>query len=520
MTALSTIRVLCMEDDRGIARLFQKQLEREGCEVNLAHDGAEGLRMYDEGDYDVVTVDHDMPLLKGLDVIRDLSRREPATPIIMVTGAGDETIAVEAMKLGANDYIVKDVAGTYLELLPTIVKRVASQRRLEAELRASEERELLLRKQKDQSMTVLAGGVAHDLNNVLLGIKVGAELLLESLPVDGDYMPHCQRIVTGIVRTTELTKKLHAYARGAEIDPRSLDANRILRDTLKTVGHSFGLSIRIETSLAEDLWSVEGDSAQLGQVFLNLFVNGVEAMDGSGTLSVVTENVAREEWTCHSGDVMPAGDYAHVTVSDTGSGMDVETRQRLFDPFFTTKGIGRGLGLAATFGFVASHNGSISVESAVGAGTTFHVHLPRSHRVDQVEHDEPIGERPAETILLVQKEQETRDAIEIILELRGYRVISTHDAAGALQTYNEQRAGIDLVILDLDELSDNAGEMLASFTKLDPDVRLVVASGDSKSLARTLVNAQHGSAALLTKPYNGKDLLKTIRSILTSAEGE
>lgn len=386
MSGSKSVRVLYMEDDRGVARLVQKRLERAGYVVDLAHDGQEGLDMYEAGSYNVVAVDQVMPVYEGLEVIRRLALKGPLPPTIMVTGSGDEMTAVEAMKLGASDYIVKDVEGGYLELLPSVLERAINRQRLVEEKRKAEEalrRYAIELQARNEDLDAFAHTVAHDLKSPL-GYIVGFAHVLEE---DYDALPAEERrsYLRMIARTghkmSNIIDELLLLAGVRKIE----DMERVPVDVASIVAEALQrLAPMIEEYQAEivepDDWPVAlGYGPWVEEVWVNYLSNAikyggapprVELGHGVSGLKLAPQPKGGEE---------QAEDVIYFWVRDNGPGLAPEEKERLFTLFTRLDQVrakGHGLGLSIVRRIVEKLGGQVGVESEVGAGSVFWFTLP------------------------------------------------------------------------------------------------------------------------------------------------
>jgi len=380
------VRILYMEDDADMARLFQRRLRNAGYTVDIAHDGGEGLAMYAEGSYDVLAVDQNMPVHDGLEVIRILASQGSLPPTIMVTGAGNEQTAITAMKLGARDYIVKDVDLGYLDLLPTVIEQVLQQQRTIEEKQLAQQalheysekleemveqrtkelrdaQEKLVRREKLAAIGQFGASVGHELRNPLGVIKNSMYYLKMKLgDADEKVLRHIAIVEREIARSNKIISDLLSFARVKVPNLNPVQINTLVEEALS---RSFVPdNTHVVINLERDLPPLIGDADQIVQVFINLISNAIQAMSEGGTLEITTE---------------AANGFIVVHFRDQGCGIPEENMQRLFEPLFTTKAKGIGLGLALIKTLVEGHKGTIEVESEVGKGTTFSVRLPVDH---------------------------------------------------------------------------------------------------------------------------------------------
>ncbi len=356
-------RVLCIEDDRSLAALVKLRLEQCDYQVDLAHDGEEGLSKCSAGDYDILIVDHSIPIYNGLEVIRALVSEGRLPPTIMVTGHGDEMIAVETMKLGADDYIVKDTSGGWLTLLPTIIERVLQKRQLNQEIAHAEE-ELRQNQKRLEEASRMAAVVAHEINNPLAGISGCFTLLKDAIPAAHRDYHFVEIIEAEITRVGRIVKQLYDLNRPLQEPEQDADVVAIIAEVVtmlksKCVEHDVSVEMH---NLPAHLPARVPENG-LKRVLYNLVGNAVEASPTNG----------RVEINAHATD-----GQMQIEVSDEGPGIPEDVRKRIFDPFFTTKHGegGLGLGLAICRRIVESIGGSLGFHTGSETGTTFRITMP------------------------------------------------------------------------------------------------------------------------------------------------
>ncbi len=392
--------------------------------------------------------------------------------------------------------------------------------------RQKQMQEQILQRQKEESIVTLAGGIAHDFNNILLGVLGSASLLRMNINEEDPNYELCEVISTSANQMADLTQKLLAYARGGRYQTKAVDMNRLVGDSLTMLRSTIPPQVTVTTELRENLWPVEGDPGQLNQVLLNLCINACEAMgEKGGSLQLRTFNQHLSE-VFHSPSRMdvPAGDYVHVLVTDTGHGIPEQTLRRIFEPFFSTKFQGRGLGLAASVGIVANHGGCLWAESVVDQGTRFHVLLPRSAReLTQAEIDLPRFVSGRETVLVVDDEDIVRNTARVMLERNGYKVMLASDGPEGLDIYRRHRDSIDLIIMDIQMPRMSGAEMYVKLHDFDPHAQVIVSSGYDEAFFNSGPgNAQLGGYSLsnlptenfLQKPYRANELVAKVREVL------
>lgn len=649
MSKSESIRILYMEDDPGLARLVQKKLERAGYTVDLAPNGEKGLAMYRQGCYDVVAVDQNMPVYDGLEVIRNITSQEPLLPTIMITGKGDEKIAVEAMKLGACDYVVKDVEGGYLELLPSVIKQAIQKQRLVKEkqqaldaLRESEEKYrvlvenandfiymididnkvlslnkfsaklfgkgqkeiigksilnifpkkianefvknlkkvfktkkvyisetklivdgkemwisnslspvknyegkviavmgvsrditeqkqiedekekiqfLLFQSQKMESIGRLAGGVAHEFNNLLTGILGYSDLLLIRIGEKSSLRKDIGAIKKAAKMAASLAHHLLIFSRKQKVKLEVLDLNAVVVNFKNLIQRLIDENINLVLLLDPMLENVKSDTSLIEQIIGNLVINARDAMPSGGKLTIKTENIIFSPDDCKDNPDTKSGKYVCLSVSDTGAGMDKEIIHRMFEPFFSTKevGMGTGLGLSVVYGIVKQHNGWINVKSEPNQGSTFDIYFPvfsaklRNKKKEEVSLQNLYGN--GQTILVVEDEEIVRKLATRILREKGYVVFEAENVKEALDIFKRENGKFNLVFSDVVLPGKNGLQLVDKLLSHNPELKILFSSGYADDKSQRTIIIDRGFP-FLQKPYSPSDLLLIVREIL------
>ncbi len=379
----------------------------------------------------------------------------------------------------------------------------------------------VLQAQKMEAIGTLAGGVAHDFNNILQAIFGYTQILLMSKDEDDPDVQNLKQIEMSARRASELTQQLLAFSRKVKSELRPVDLNHEVHQLEKLLRRTIPKMIDIELRLAKDLKVINADPAQLEQVMMNLCLNARDAMPEGGRLIIQTENVILDEQYCKEHLGSRAGSYVMLSVSDTGHGMDKEILERIFEPFFTTKQVGKGtgLGLAMVYGIVKNHNGYITCYSEPGKGTTFKIYLPVIENVPEPrdpakpEDNSDLPRGKGEGILLVDDEEAIRDLGRRILEGFGYRVLLAKDGSEALEIYRANQEQISLVILDLIMPVMGGGQCLQEILKIDPEAKVIVASGYALD-GKTKEVIDSGAKGFVSKPYEVRQFLTTVHRVL------
>jgi PAS domain S-box-containing protein len=371
----------------------------------------------------------------------------------------------------------------------------------------------LLQAQKLESLGTLAGGIAHDFNNMLMVISSRAELLLRLLGTVDPYRRFIEDIQKATGKSRNLTQQLLAAARRQVLQPSVTNVNEVVKSSLELLSPTLGEHILINSELSEPLWSVYADPGKLHQVLLNLAINARDAMSAGGTLTIETRNLRVDAAYARQHPGLLAGEYVALIVSDTGTGIPAEIRERIYDPFFSTKALGSGLGMAVVRGIIEQTGGFIWLYSEEGKGTTFKIVLPR--HVDVAAgvaptEAEALPEYGVETILLVEDEQLLRTVLRETLEEHGYTVIDARSPAEALAV----TAPVHLLLTDVVMPGMNGPTLAAKLVAQRPELRVVFMSGYTDDAISHHGVLDHG-VYFLEKPSTTAGLLRTIRAALS-----
>lgn len=372
--------------------------------------------------------------------------------------------------------------------------------------------------QKMESIGRLAGGVAHDFNNMLMVIIGYTEISLDSLDTSDPLYENLTEISNAAKRSTDLTRQLLAFARKQTIAPKVLDINETVAGMLKMLQRLIGENIDLHWQQGKDLWQVKVDPSQLDQILANLCVNAKDAIDGVGNVFIGTCNVNCDKTYFSNCPYVVPGDYVLLTVSDDGCGMEKEILANLFEPFFTTKefGQGTGLGLATVYGIVKQNNGFINVHSEPGKGTTFKIYLPRHienvPQIDKEDQKEPVA-NGGETILLVEDEPVILKMGKIMLESLGYQVLTADLPIKAINIAKDHAGAIDLLMTDVIMPEMSGRDLAQNILSTIPHIKCLFMSGYTADIIAKDGILDEGMH-FIQKPFSRKELALKVRSAL------
>jgi PAS domain S-box-containing protein len=639
--ARQPLRVLILEDNSRDAELLAATLRRAGYSLNVeVTDSREQFRQrLEQGDLDVILADYNLRTWTAVDALEVLKKSAKDVPFLVVTGSVGDEAAVECIKQGAADYVLKDrlqrlpvVVETALrekahreealrlqedirrakkewevtfDTVPDAVLLVDKQFRIQRANRAAaallglepaqligqrcheavhglaeplagcpyqrmlasgrEERgdieeprlgkifdvtatplrdsqgvlrgcvhvsrdvtrrkqleEQLRQAQKMEAIGRLAGGVAHDFNNLLTIIAGYGQILLDRLGPDDHLRGHVREIEKAANRAASLTRQLLAFGRRQMLSLQVLDLNAVVANMDRMLRRLIGEDIDLVTVCGEGLGRVKADLGQLEQVILNLALNARDAMPRGGKLTLETANAVLDETYARTHMDVTPGHYVMLAVSDSGCGMDAETKAHIFEPFFTTKeqGKGTGLGLATVYGIVKQSGGCIWVYSEPGRSTTFKIYLPRvdgdTEEAVEREKEPTVTVQGSETILLVEDEAEVRSLVRGVLESKGYTVLEARDGALALQIAEQHQGPIHLLLTDAVMPEMSGRELAEHLETVHRETKVLYMSGYTDN-AIVHHGALEPGTAFLQKPFAPDALARKVREVLDGA---
>jgi signal transduction histidine kinase len=514
--------VLVADDDASTRFLVRTTLELAGFDVAECEDGRRAVSEFARLKPKVVVLDVLMPGMDGFQACAEI-RRTPGgetVPVLMLTGLDDVESINKAYEAGATDFAVKPINWT---ILGHRVRYMLRASQILDDLRVSEARERhleaqIFQAQKIEAVGRLAGGVAHDFNNVLTVIMGYCDLIEKGLRAEDPLRRYAVEGQKNLGRAASLTKQLLAFSRKQILSPQPIDLNAVVSGMEDMLRRLIGEHVDLVVAPAPALRITKADRGQIEQVIMNLAVNARDAMPEGGKLTIETANVDLDEAYARGHLPVKPGSYVMLAVTDTGVGMDEETTRRIFEPFFTTKemGKGTGLGLSTVYGIVKQSGGYIWVESSPGRGTAFKIHLPPSLEAAA----RPPAFKPAadsasgtETILVVEDEDGIRELVSKVLGLGGYTVLSAAGGKEAAAAVDRHEGPIHLMLTDMVMPGMSGPELADRLKSKHSSMKVLYMSGYADDAV-----LRHGELApgmpFLQKPFTSATLTQKIREVL------
>lgn len=513
--------ILVLEDAVPVAETIQEMLEDKGYRVDLKHTGMDFLKWARAHPPDLALVDLNLPDLSGKEVIETLKREGIEFPFICISGAGEASVIVEMMKLGAKDYLQKGME--FYTLLEPVVEQVwvevERERRLaESERERGELQEKVRQGEKLESLSVLARGIAHDFNNILSSIIGYTRLAMADLAPDSLTYANLQEVYVAGKRARDLVDQIANFSRGTEAEKIPIDLAQSVRASLDEFEKQLPGSVALERDLTEKAVVLLANPVQIRRVVDNLLANARQAIgDSEGRLRVGLDILDPSQSQRPPASTSPEDTaFAILTVEDTGEGMTPEVRKRIFDPFFTTRGShgGRGMGLSAAHGIVRGIGGVIEVESEPGSGSVFRVYFPISEDLSLEPFDwtERI-QGGTEKILVVDDEESITRLARQILERLGYSITVANSGSEALDLFRVRKSEFDLVLTDLKMPEMDGVELAESIRTLRPEIPIIALTGSAHEMTNPDL-ALSTFTACLAKPISPEDLGRAVRRVL------
>ncbi|MGE4313881.1 MAG: response regulator [Pseudobdellovibrionaceae bacterium] len=523
-------RILIVDDDMIDRQLMKRCFTNSGevFHIDEVESAAEAIARIQKDAYQCVFLDYFLPDKNGLEFLESVYN--PATdlgpcPIVLITGEGNEKLAIKAIRSGAQDYIIKD----HITVDALMVSLAKAQETFELKLSRNKAIEQLVNAQKMESLGKLTGGIAHDFNNLLQVIIGNADLLVNGKIQDHESIKRkAGLILRAAEQGSELTARMLAFAREQTLMPTTFDLNDALEDMREMLEMSAGQGVEIDFKFGKNLSAVTIDKVQLQTALINFTVNARDAMSGKGHLFFEThERILDKSFAVFEKQTFRPGRYVEIVISDTGIGMSRDIKDKIFDPFFTTKapGEGTGLGLSMVFGFIAQSGGLITVYSEENLGSTFHIYLPIDVEEKPLDSAAPREIVPLRTfqiksgasgrILVVEDDANVRDFVSMALKAMGYSIRFADTGEAALEILRNDPAGFQLLFSDVILGGGMNGVMLAeSAQKMNKGLKILLCSGYTGEALEKKGYSAASRFPLLNKPYRVETLEKKVRSLL------
>jgi two-component system, cell cycle sensor histidine kinase and response regulator CckA len=483
------------------------------CDITVVSDKSSFETALARDPFELILCDHGIPGYDGFAALRVAQEIRPLTPVIMLSGALDDEQAVESLKGGATDYILKQ---RLARLVPAIQRALheAKERVEKKELEAT-----LFRAQRIDSIGCLAGGIAHDLNNALAPVQMGVDLLKRC---DDEALRErfLDIISSSAQRATGMVKQILGFVRG-QIGIGPVTMSHMVREMAKIIQDTFPKSISISINTGgQGLWQIDGDVTELDQVLLNLCVNARDAMPKGGQLTITVENLRLDQDGATALSLAP-GPHVVLSVADTGSGIPPEVLPRIFEPFFTTKlsDRGTGLGLSTVAGIVKNHGGCINIKTEIGKGTEFRIYFPAIEAAAEEPYAKPAAVTlPAghgELILVIEDEEAVRELTKTTLESYGYRVVTAQNGVQGIARFEEHKHNVRALVTDTDMPYLDGMGAIQAIKEMRPDLPVIIASASKRDTEQMRkMDIQH--LTNLGKPFSLEQLLIAVGMAIES----
>lgn len=508
------MKILHLEDSPYDADLIRTYLRRDfpDAQIHTVSNREDFVAQLSSTKPDLVLSDFTLASFNGMEALAIARDQAGDVPFIFVSGTIGEDRAIEALKAGASDYIIKDRP----KRLASAIKRAIRETQERRQRRAAEEQ--FLRAQRLENIGMLAAGIAHDFNNVLAPILLAAPLLRDRT-TNPDELSILNNIERSAERGAGLVRQILGFAQGIRGAPQDFQLKHLVRDLLSVLEPTLPTNIRIESNLGRDLWTVCANPTHVHQVLMNLCVNARDAMPAGGVLHVQVENEVIDELHAAAIKHGRPGAFIRIQIEDTGTGIPPEVIERMWEPFFTTKAVGHGtgLGLSTVRGIVEEHHGFIHVDTEVGRGTRFDVYLPATRGASAVAEPARHTAVPrghGELILVVDDDPNVRDVTAATLVHNGYKVLVAQDGTDGLAQFVSKILEVRLIVTDI-KMPNLDGIALAKIVRgLSPTTRILTITGVADENDRA--EAARLSGAVLTKPFSSSQLLIAIDQLLTA----
>jgi two-component system, cell cycle sensor histidine kinase and response regulator CckA len=513
-----TLNILHIEDSPEDSELITRLLAKNGmpCNVTRIDTRPEVFDALENNSYDLILSDCKLPNFSGLRALEIAHALRPEIPFVFVSGTIGEETAIESLRNGATDYVLKDRLS---RLVPAVQRALA-----EAEERAlcRQLQQRLREAGRLEAISTLSNGIAHDFNNILTIILGHASLLALEHENPDKILEISGTLTEAARRGSAIVQQLLAFARKSDGHVTPADINRYIQAHLNVLIERLPAGISLALQPGENLPDIMMDTKLLDRILMNLISNSIEAMPSGGRIILSTKLMSATEMP----ELLPemaSEHYVCLVVTDTGKGIDSATREHVFEPFFTTKerGRGTGLGLPVVYGLMQAHQGYVDVKSEINQGTSislfFPVTEPEKAPVTPVSRQSDPALSGSETILVVEDEAEVSSFLKTILENHGYRVLRAADSEQATFLFQEHRDDIQLIFSDIGLPKVDGIAMCQRLKTLNPDLLIILASGYPTKHFKARIN-ELGAQAFLSKPYNPRDVLEIVRQTLDGSK--
>ncbi len=512
------VNVLLVEDNSDDAASVRDLLAKiENIDYKVNHVGNLGtcLKYIECNPVDVVLLDLTLPDSNGIDGLQTIQTQTSLLPIILLTNASDSTVALGALRVGAQDYIIKD--GLSENTISRAIQYAIHRKGLELQLRRSDA--TLRQSQKMEALGRLAGGISHDFNNLLTAIMGLGQLVLAELGPDHAAHTDVEKIVEAAKRATSLTRRLLTFSKKQSFILSNLNLNDVVKELKPLLSRTIGEDIEIELQLADDLQAIKVDKTQMEQIIINLAVNARDAMAKGGKLRFSTTNVELDESRLSGEMEVKPGTYILLSVKDAGCGISDKYIENIFEPFFTTKGKerGTGIGLTTVYWIVRQYRGLIEVESTPEIGTKFNIFLPSTGLISTTAVPVTVPTFPTgtETILFVEDDESVGIVGCRMLEMLGYTVIFSRSAPDAIHTVATTGKHFDLILTDVIMPNLDGHDMVTILRKKYNHFKVAYTTGFSEEMVFERGLTEKFSA-ILPKPFTMETLAHKVREALDS----
>jgi DNA-binding response OmpR family regulator len=507
-------RILIVDDDPCTLDLLAKICHLCKYETVLCKDAEAGLDAYAQETFPLIIADWVLPRMNGLDFCRAIRRlpQSESSVILMCTAKSEPGALQECLDAGADDYLAKPFDFHILKMRLQIAKQRA---------RLREERKQILktqqRVQRLESLSVLAGGIAHDYNNILTVIIGNTDLALQTASEGTSLHKRLSKIKTASQRALELTHQMLAYTGKSQFARTPQNLQRVISDITQSVNSHIGPNMTLSVESEPDLPLIQGHTEYLQQMISNLIFNAIESLpSGAGNIHIRTGKIKADRAYLSStflDDNLPEGNYVYLDVNDSGCGMDDVMKTRIFDPFYSTKFPGRGLGLAAVLGIVRSHHGTIHVDSHLGRGSSFRVLLPVDEEMT-AKRSNASAQKVTTQILIVDDDEMITDLLRMMLENEGYQVLHAHKISEASTLYLDAHSSlVQLIILDVNMPEGSGLDYLKKLRISHPKLPVILTSG---YLAQDFKVHCDSRTIFLQKPFVRSQLVESVNLALAS----